>query len=124
MRERYYERNIPSNRTLGTGKILRSEKNRFLIPVRVTCAFASRRVECAIRMRPLWKHSSDRMASGARTRSRFSALGGVSPMIETVRLEEAPAAYAKLVGGKARRCMVLVAEQDARQSVPPKTPER
>jgi len=39
---------------------------------------------------------------------RFSALGGVSAMIETVPLEEAPAAYAKMMAGKARFRMVLV----------------
>src|SRR5262252_2502399 len=39
---------------------------------------------------------------------RFSALGGVSAMIETAPLEEAPAAYAKMMAGKARFRMVLV----------------
>src|SRR5499433_3851025 len=39
---------------------------------------------------------------------RFSALTGVSAMIETVPLEEAPAAYAKMMAGKARFRMVLV----------------
>ena len=39
---------------------------------------------------------------------RFSALSGVSAMIETVPLEEAPAAYAKMMAGKARFRMVLV----------------
>ena len=33
---------------------------------------------------------------------RFSALTGVAAMIETVPLEEAPAAYAKMMAGKAR----------------------
>jgi propanol-preferring alcohol dehydrogenase len=38
---------------------------------------------------------------------RFSALSGVSPMIETVPLERAPDAYAKMRAGKARFRMVL-----------------
>ncbi|MFZ0637225.1 MAG: alcohol dehydrogenase catalytic domain-containing protein [Candidatus Acidiferrales bacterium] len=39
---------------------------------------------------------------------RFSALSGVSAMIETVPLEDAAAAYAKMMAGKARFRMVLV----------------
>ena len=39
---------------------------------------------------------------------RFSALSGVSAMIETVPLQEAPAAYAKMMAGKARFRIVLV----------------
>jgi propanol-preferring alcohol dehydrogenase len=38
---------------------------------------------------------------------RFSVLSGASAMIETVPLEEAPAAYAKMMSGKARFRMVL-----------------
>jgi alcohol dehydrogenase, propanol-preferring len=38
---------------------------------------------------------------------RFSALTGVAAMIETVPLEEAPAAYAKMMSGKARFRIVL-----------------
>jgi alcohol dehydrogenase, propanol-preferring len=38
---------------------------------------------------------------------RFSALSGVSAMIETVPLEQAAAAYAKMMAGKARFRMVL-----------------
>src|SRR6516225_6880366 len=38
---------------------------------------------------------------------RFSALSGVSAMIETVPLNEAPAAYAKMMAGKVRFRMVL-----------------
>ena len=38
---------------------------------------------------------------------RFSALTGVSDMIEIAPLEEAPAAYAKMMAGKARFRMVL-----------------
>ena len=38
---------------------------------------------------------------------RFSALKGVAALIETVPLEEAPAAYAKMMSGKARFRMVL-----------------
>ncbi len=41
------------------------------------------------------------------TTLRFSALSGVSAMIETVPLEQAPAAYAKMMAGKARFRMVL-----------------
>jgi propanol-preferring alcohol dehydrogenase len=44
----------------------------------------------------------------ADTTLRFSALTGVSAMIETVPLEEAAAAYAKMMAGKARFRMVLV----------------
>ena len=39
---------------------------------------------------------------------RFSALCGVSGMIETVPLEEAASAYAKMMAGKGRFRMVLV----------------
>ncbi|MGC2001668.1 MAG: zinc-binding dehydrogenase, partial [Candidatus Acidiferrales bacterium] len=39
---------------------------------------------------------------------RFSALSGVAAMIETVPLDQAPAAYAKMMAGKARFRMVLV----------------
>jgi propanol-preferring alcohol dehydrogenase len=39
---------------------------------------------------------------------RFSALSGVSAMIETVPLEQAAAAYAKMMAGQARFRMVLV----------------
>jgi alcohol dehydrogenase, propanol-preferring len=39
---------------------------------------------------------------------RFSALSGVSAMIETVPLDQAAAAYAKMMAGKARFRMVLV----------------
>ena len=42
------------------------------------------------------------------TTLRFSALSGVSPMIETVPLDQAAAAYAKMMAGKARFRMVLV----------------
>ena len=44
---------------------------------------------------------------------RFSALTGVSAMIETVPLHEAPAAYAKMMAGKARFRMVLVMNNGA-----------
>jgi alcohol dehydrogenase, propanol-preferring len=42
------------------------------------------------------------------TTLRFSSLSGVSPMIETVPLEQAPAAYAKMMSGKAQFRMVLL----------------
>jgi propanol-preferring alcohol dehydrogenase len=41
------------------------------------------------------------------TTLRFSALSGVSPMIETVPLKDAAAAYAKMMAGNARFRMVL-----------------
>jgi len=47
---------------------------------------------------------------------RFSALSGVSAMIETLPLDQAAAAYAKMMAGKARFRMVLVTENGARQS--------
>ena len=46
---------------------------------------------------------------------RFSVLSGVSAMIETVPLEQAPAAYAKMMAGKARFRMVLVMNNGAGQ---------
>ena len=49
---------------------------------------------------------------------RFSALNGVSAMIETVPLEQAPAAYAKMMAGKARFRMVLVMNNGADQVKP------
>jgi propanol-preferring alcohol dehydrogenase len=42
---------------------------------------------------------------------RFSALSGVSAMIETVPLEEAADAYAKMMAGKARLRMVLTMDR-------------
>lgn len=42
------------------------------------------------------------------TTLRFSALSGVSPMIETAPLDQAASAYAKMMAGKARFRMVLV----------------
>jgi len=42
---------------------------------------------------------------------RFSALSGVSAMIETVPLEQAAEAYARMMGGKARFRMVLVTKE-------------
>ena len=47
---------------------------------------------------------------------RFSALSGVAAMIETVPLNQAPAAYAKMMAGKARFRMVLVTNNDRGQS--------
>src|SRR6202046_617531 len=47
---------------------------------------------------------------------RFSALSGVSAMIETVPLEQAPAAYAKMMAGKARFRMVLVTKNGNNQT--------
>ena len=51
---------------------------------------------------------------------RFSALTGVSAMIEIVPLQEAAAAYAKMMGGKARFRMVLVMNNGAGQGTPMK----
>jgi propanol-preferring alcohol dehydrogenase len=59
--------------------------------------FGSRNLEGALTGNP---------ATGDAT-LRFSALSGVSAMIETAPLEEAPAAYAKMMSGKARFRMVL-----------------
>jgi propanol-preferring alcohol dehydrogenase len=43
---------------------------------------------------------------------RFSALTGVAAMIETMPLEKAPEAYAKMMAGKARFRMVLTMQSD------------
>jgi propanol-preferring alcohol dehydrogenase len=51
---------------------------------------------------------------------RFSALSGVSAMIETVPLEEAPAAYAKMMAGKARFRMLLVTKNGSSHAGQPK----
>jgi propanol-preferring alcohol dehydrogenase len=51
---------------------------------------------------------------------RFSALSGVSAMIETVPLEEAPAAYAKMMAGKARFRIVLVTKNGSNHAGRPK----
>ena len=56
----------------------------------------------------------------ADTTLRFSALGGVSAMIETVPLEEAASAYAKMMAGKARFRMVLVTKNGDGQPGRPK----
>ena len=59
--------------------------------------FGSRKLEGALTGDP---------ATGDAT-LRFSALSGVSAMIETVPLEKAPEAYAKMIAGNARFRMVL-----------------
>ena len=47
---------------------------------------------------------------------RFSALSGVSAMIETVPLDQAAAAYAKMMAGQARFRMVLVMKDGSGKS--------
>src|SRR6516225_7889250 len=72
-------------------------------PIEVTSMdliFGSRKLEGALTGDP---------ATGDAT-LRFSALRGVSAMIETAPLNQAPAAYAKMIAGKARFRMVLVME--------------
>src|SRR5262245_18533095 len=49
---------------------------------------------------------------------RFSALSGVAAMIETVPLDQAAAAYSKMMAGMARLRMVLVTNNVAGQSAP------
>jgi alcohol dehydrogenase, propanol-preferring len=51
---------------------------------------------------------------------RFSALSGVSAMIETVPLDQAAAAYAKMMAGKARFRMVLLTKNGNNQTSQPK----
>jgi propanol-preferring alcohol dehydrogenase len=78
-------------------------------PIEVTgmdLIFATRKVEGALTGTP---------AVGDIT-LRFSALSGVSAMIETVPLEQAAGAYAKMMAGKARFRMVLVTENGAAPS--------
>ncbi|WP_263365532.1 alcohol dehydrogenase catalytic domain-containing protein [Edaphobacter bradus] len=78
-------------------------------PIEVTgmdLIFASRKVEGALTGTP---------ATGDVT-LRFSALSGVSAMIETVPLNQAASAYAKMMDGKARFRMVLVTKNGAGQS--------
>jgi propanol-preferring alcohol dehydrogenase len=80
-------------------------------PIEVTSMdliFATRKVEGALTGTP---------AVGDAT-LRFSALSGVSAMIETVPLDQAAAAYAKMMAGKARFRMVLVTKNGAGQSAP------
>jgi alcohol dehydrogenase, propanol-preferring len=80
-------------------------------PIEVTSMdliFATRKVEGALTGTP---------AVGDAT-LRFSALSGVSAMIETVPLDQAAAAYAKMMAGKARFRMVLVTKNGADQSSP------
>jgi len=80
-------------------------------PIEVTSMdliFATRKVEGALTGTP---------AVGDAT-LRFSALSGVSAMIETVPLDQAVAAYAKMMAGKARFRMVLVTKNGAGQSAP------
>jgi propanol-preferring alcohol dehydrogenase len=59
--------------------------------------FSSRKIEGALTGNP---------ATGDAT-LRFSALSGITAMIETMPLERAPEAYAKMMAGKARFRMVL-----------------
>ena len=56
----------------------------------------------------------------ADTALRFSGLSGVSAMIETVPLEEAASAYAKMMAGKARFRMVLATKNGNGQPGQPK----
>ena len=82
-------------------------------PIEVTSMdliFGSRKLEGALTGDP---------ATGDAT-LRFSALSGVSAMIETAPLNQAPAAYAKMMAGKARFRMVLVMENATGPSVPQK----
>ena len=72
--------------------------------------FGSRRLEGSLTGTP---------AAGDAT-LRFSALTGVSAMIEIVPFQEAAAAYAKMMGGKARFRMVLVMNNGAGQGTPMK----
>jgi alcohol dehydrogenase, propanol-preferring len=51
---------------------------------------------------------------------RFSALSGISAMIETVPLDQAAEAYAKMMAGKARFRMVLVTKNGNNQTRQPK----
>ena len=70
-------------------------------PIEVTSMdliFGSRKLEGSLTGTP---------ATGDTT-LRFSALSGISAMIETIPLNQAPAAYAKMMAGKARFRMVLV----------------
>ena len=62
--------------------------------------FGSRKLEGALTGDP---------ATGEET-LRFSALSGVSAMIETVPLERAADAYAKMMAGKARFRVVLTTD--------------
>ncbi len=69
-------------------------------PIEVTgtdLLFSSRKIEGALTGNP---------ATGDAT-LRFSALSGIAAMIETLPLERAPEAYAKMMAGKARFRMVL-----------------
>ena len=61
--------------------------------------FATRKLEGALTGNP---------ATGDAT-LRFSALSGIAAMIETMPLEKAAEAYAKMMSGKARFRMVLTA---------------
>jgi len=56
----------------------------------------------------------------ADTTLRFSALSGVSAMIETVPLDQAPAAYAKMMAGQARFRIVLVTKNGTGKPGQPK----
>src|ERR1700741_2326580 len=56
----------------------------------------------------------------ADTTLRFSALAGGSAMIETVPLDQAAAAYAKMMAGQARFRIVLVTKNGNRQPAQPK----
>jgi|SRR5215813_10636842 len=80
-------------------------------PIQVTSMdliFGSRKLEGALTGNP---------ATGDAT-LRFSALSGVSAMIETVPLEQAANAYAKMMAGKARFRIVLVTTNGAAGSAP------
>jgi len=80
-------------------------------PIEVTSVdliFGNRKIEGSLTGTP---------ATGDAT-LRFSALTGVSAMIETVPLEEAAAAYARMMAGKARFRIVLVTKNSAGQSAP------
>jgi len=94
--------------------ILRNQKNTTVLMGEVTAVDKDR--NCVI---SLLTSASDRSRSRSQATLRFSALTGVSAMIETVPLQEAASAYAKMMAGEARFRMVLAMNNGAGQSGTP-----
>ncbi|GAB0119674.1 alcohol dehydrogenase catalytic domain-containing protein [Acidisoma sp. 7E03] len=87
------------------GKVITLGATQEPLPLSVNdLLFAGRSIEGALTGDP---------ATGDTT-LRFSQLSGVAPMIETMPLEEAPAAYARMMSGKARFRVVLTMTPAAR----------
>lgn len=90
----------------GHSRVIKPVLQKVAVSASMDLIFGERRVAGSLTGNP---------ATGDATLS-FSALGAVSPMIETVPLGQAAAAYAKMMAGKARCRMVVLTKYGADQT--------